>query len=104
MSGAIFLLPLYAFIAWTGTLYFTLLYFTLRFVYPGANRQENDVDNSHSYSGEVKNDWSYTSTPSICLHSVDGNTILYSTLLYCLVCLFAMITVNFLYILHTGAA
>ena len=69
--------------SWHGREHYTLLYFTVRFVYPGVNRPERDVDNSHSYSGEVKNDWSYTSTPSICLHGVDGNTILYSTLLYC---------------------
>jgi len=31
MSGAILLLPLYAFMAWTGIVYFTLLYFTGKF-------------------------------------------------------------------------
>jgi len=54
---------------------------SVSFVYPGVNRPECDVDHSHSYSGEVKNEWSYISISPVCLHGMDGNTILYSTLL-----------------------
>jgi len=32
---------------------------------------EHDVEHSHPSSAEVKNQWSYTSIPSLCLHEVD---------------------------------
>jgi hypothetical protein len=36
----------------------------------GVKRPVRDVDHSHSSSAEVKNAWSYTSTPPIRLHGV----------------------------------
>jgi hypothetical protein len=38
---------------------------------PGAERQGRELNHSLPSSAEVKNEWSYTSTPSICLHAVD---------------------------------
>jgi hypothetical protein len=40
--------------------------------FPGAKRPGREVDHSFSSSAEVKNEWSYTSTPSMCFHCVDG--------------------------------
>ena len=34
----------------------------------------HDVDHSHPSSAEVKNEWSYTSAPHICVHGVDRDT------------------------------
>jgi hypothetical protein len=36
-------------------------------------RPEREVDHSPPYSAEVKNEWGYTSTSSICLHEVKNN-------------------------------
>jgi len=38
--------------------------------YPEVKRSGRDVDQSHPSSAETKNEWSYTSTPPICLHGV----------------------------------
>ena len=39
--------------------------------YPsGINRQERDVYHSPPSSAEVESEWSYTSTPNLCLHGV----------------------------------
>jgi hypothetical protein len=45
-----------------------------------------DVTHPPLYSAEVKNDWSYTSTPPICLYAVDKSNltfIFYSVLYIC---------------------
>ena len=78
---------------------------SVRFVYPGLNRSERDVDHSHSYDGEVKNEWSYTSTPPICLHGMDREhcTLFYITLLLGLFIFYDYCTLV-IYILHIGAA
>jgi len=39
-------------------------------LFPGVKRPERDV-NPHLFRVEVNNEWSYTSTPSVCLHRVD---------------------------------
>ena len=39
---------------------------------PGVKRLEREVNHVPSSSAEVKNEWSYTSTPYICLHGVDS--------------------------------
>jgi len=40
----------------------------------GIKRLGRDADHSPSFSAEVKNEWSYTSTSPVCLHGVDRNT------------------------------
>ena len=42
-----------------------------RSVVPGVKRQGREVDHSPPFGTEVKNEWSYTSTPPVCLHGVD---------------------------------
>jgi hypothetical protein len=39
--------------------------------FPGDKALWHDVDHSPLSSDEVKNDWSFTSTPPICLHGMD---------------------------------
>ena len=39
--------------------------------FPGLKRTGRDVDNSSPSSAEVKNEWSYTSTPPLYLHGLD---------------------------------
>ena len=39
----------------------------------GAKWPGHDVDHSSLSSAEVKNEWSYTSAPSICIHGIDLN-------------------------------
>jgi hypothetical protein len=39
--------------------------------FPGVKRPGREVNHSPPSSAEVKNEWSYTSTPPICLHCVD---------------------------------
>jgi hypothetical protein len=33
----------------------------------------HDVDHSPPFSTEIKNEWSYTSTPPVCLHGINSN-------------------------------
>jgi hypothetical protein len=44
--------------------------------FPGVKRPGRDVNHSPS-SVEVKNEWSYTSTPIICLHGVDMDNFIF---------------------------
>lgn len=37
----------------------------------GQNRQRREVDHSRPSCAKVNNEWSYTSTPTICLHGVE---------------------------------
>ena len=39
---------------------------------PEVKRLEREVNHVPSSSAEVKNEWSYTSTPYTCLHGVDS--------------------------------
>jgi hypothetical protein len=39
--------------------------------FPGVERPGRDVDHPPPTSAEVKNEWSYTSSPQICLNGVD---------------------------------
>jgi hypothetical protein len=39
--------------------------------FPGQKRLGHEVDSSSPSSAEVKNEWSYTSTPHIRLHGMD---------------------------------
>ena len=43
-------------------------------LFRGVKRPGRDVDHSPPASAEVKHDWSYTSTPCICLRDVDRGT------------------------------
>jgi hypothetical protein len=44
----------------------------IRGLFPrGLKRSGREVNHSHPSSAEVKNEWSYTYTPPICLHGVD---------------------------------
>ena len=45
-------------------------------LFPGAKWPGHDVDHSSLSSAEVKNEWSYTSAPSICIHRIDRNTLI----------------------------
>lgn len=38
-----------------------------------VNYTSFEVDKSQAFSAEVKNEWSSTSTPPICLHGMDGD-------------------------------
>jgi hypothetical protein len=40
-------------------------------LYPGVKPSERKVNQSSTSSAEVKNDWSYTSTPAICYRNVN---------------------------------
>ena len=42
----------------------------------GVKRPGRDADHSSPTSAEVKDGWSYTSTPTICLHGVDRNNVI----------------------------
>ena len=49
-----------------------LLFSGYRALFPGVKRPgTTDIDHSPPSSAEVKNGWSYTSTPPICLHGMD---------------------------------
>jgi len=55
--------------------------------YPGAKRPGREADHSTPSSAEVKNVWSYTSTPAVRLHDVvlnlaHGQFYLYLGLIY----------------------
>jgi hypothetical protein len=42
-----------------------------RAYFPGEKQPKCEVNHSPPSSAKVKNEWSYTPTPAICLHSVD---------------------------------
>ena len=41
--------------------------------FPVIQRPRSEVGHSSTPSAEIKNEWSYTSAPSTCIHSVDWN-------------------------------
>ena len=41
------------------------------FFFPSVQRREREVNDSPASSAKVKNEWSYTSAPSLCLHGMD---------------------------------
>jgi len=41
--------------------------------FPEIKQPGRDVDNTPPSSAEIKNEWSYTSTPLICHHGADGD-------------------------------
>jgi hypothetical protein len=45
--------------------------------FPGVKRPERDVDHSPPSNADVMDDWSYTSTPPICLYGVHSISLLY---------------------------
>jgi hypothetical protein len=45
-------------------------YMGTRGSFPGVKQLGHEADHSPSSSGKVKNAWSYTSTPPICLHGM----------------------------------
>jgi len=42
--------------------------------FPGGKAQGHDADQSPLSSDEVKNDWSFATTPPMCLHGVDDDS------------------------------
>jgi hypothetical protein len=57
-----------------------LLFKGYRCSFLGVKRHRHDVDNSSPPSADVKNEWSYTSTPPICVHIVDRDQFLFISL------------------------
>jgi len=53
-------------------------------VFTGVKRSGCVVDHSCPFSVVVKNEWSYTSTPSVCRHGVTGTTLCSFPLNWCL--------------------
>jgi hypothetical protein len=43
-------------------------------LFPGLKRQGPEVNDTPSSSAEVKNEWSYTSIPPVCLCDLDDET------------------------------
>jgi hypothetical protein len=46
-------------------------------IFQDVKRPERDADQLPSYNAEVKNEWSYTSVPPICLNGVEKYTSLF---------------------------
>jgi len=46
--------------------------------FPGVQQLEHDVDYSTPSNTKVKNKWSYTFTPPICLHGMDRDNFSFS--------------------------
>jgi hypothetical protein len=46
--------------------------------FPRVQQLEHDVDYSPASSTKVKNKWSYTSTPPICLHGINRDIFSFS--------------------------
>jgi hypothetical protein len=59
----------------TGPGALSLLFKEYREAFQGVKRPQHDVDPSSLSKAEVKNKWSYTSTPLMCLHGVVGEII-----------------------------
>jgi hypothetical protein len=82
MSGAVHLLHLYAFMAWAETtlhkiplglvIHYSANYWVgvLRYylIYCFWKYQKQDIDKCSGYM--IKNEWSFTCTPPICLHGM----------------------------------
>lgn len=49
----------------------SLIMWVLEVLSAGVNQLECKVDHSLPTSADLKNEWSYTSAPPICLHAVD---------------------------------
>jgi hypothetical protein len=45
---------------------------------PGVRRSQRDVEHSHRSDAQVKNEWSYTSSPPICLRDVDTDDFIFN--------------------------
>jgi hypothetical protein len=50
-----------------------LLFNGYRVPFTGLKLPEREVNRPYPYSAEVKNEWSYTSIPAVCLHGVERN-------------------------------
>jgi hypothetical protein len=48
---------------------------------PGVKQLEYEADHSPASNAEVKNEWSYTSAPSVCIHNTDRNNFTFTILL-----------------------
>jgi hypothetical protein len=48
-----------------------------------VKQPEREVDHSPPCSAEVKNEWSYTSSPIICVHGVDTKCFIF----VCVICI-----------------
>jgi len=49
-----------------------------RFFPRGVKWPERDVNHSFPFSAKVKGEWSYNSTPSICIHGVDMDKFIFT--------------------------
>ena len=81
MTGALPLLPLYTSTAWCWQL--TSIWGRSQewlelCLYSPYTRPRSDVDHSLPSRTEIKNEWSYTSTPHIYFHGVDKDNFAYS--------------------------
>jgi hypothetical protein len=47
------------------------LFCVYRGSFPGVKRPGSEVNHSPSSSADIKNEWSYTSTPPLCVHGMD---------------------------------
>jgi hypothetical protein len=45
--------------------------------FPGSKVAECEVNDSTTFSAEVKKVWSYTSAPSMCLHGMDMENVMF---------------------------
>jgi len=59
-----------------------LLFNGYRGSFSGIKRPVSEVDHLPTFSVEVKNGWSYTSTPPICIHGVDRDNFTFCTFLF----------------------
>jgi hypothetical protein len=50
---------------------------------PGVKRPESEGDHSHPSTAEVKSEWSFTSTPSLCLHGADKENFIFDIFVNC---------------------
>jgi hypothetical protein len=75
----------------------------------GVKQPEREADHSPPYSAEVKNEWSYTSSPPIRLNGMMLNlkiietTLLYFTLLYFILLYYTLLCFALLYRVQTGS-
>jgi len=54
----------------------------IRGYFPWVKRSRSEVNHSPRSSAEVKDKWSYTSTPPICLHGLDREHFTFYLTLY----------------------
>ena len=56
----------------------SLLFNEYRASFPGLRRPGSKVNHLHTCTAQVRNEWSYTSTPPTCLHGVDREKFIFA--------------------------